>query len=225
MPTYIAFLRAINLGAKRKFPKDAIRAAAEAAGCTDVETYINTGNVRVTTSLRSRAKVEAALEKAFAEEAGFEVPTIVFTPAELAAIADEAEAFGHAGRHYVSLLKDEPSAAVVKEVEERSTADEVAKVGGRAVHLLLGENYHEAKLTNAVVEKHLGVATNRNLTVIRTLAERWGSRGRVRSRRTTASASRGTRASPRRRRRCAAGASGRCARAPGLPRAGGGSRR
>ena len=174
MPTYIAFLRAINLGAKRKFPKDAIKAAAEAAGCTDVETYINTGNVRVTTALRSRVSVEAALEKAFAVGAGFEVPTIVFTPHELVAIAEEAAGFGHTGKHYVSLLKDEPSAAVVKEVEERSTAEEVAKVGGRAVHLLLGDNYHEARLTNAVVEKHLGVATNRNLTVIRTLAERWG---------------------------------------------------
>ena len=27
MPTYVAFLRAINLGATRKFPKDAIKAA------------------------------------------------------------------------------------------------------------------------------------------------------------------------------------------------------
>jgi hypothetical protein len=51
----------------------------------------------------------------------------------------------------------------------------VAKVSGRAVHLLLGENYHEARLTNAVVEKHLGVATNRNLTVIEALASRWGA--------------------------------------------------
>ena len=174
MPTYIAFLRAINLGANRKFPKDAIRAAAEAAGCTDVETYINTGNVRVTTPRRSRASVETALEKAFAAAAGFEVPTIVFTPAELVAVAEEAAAFGHAGRHYVSLLKEEPGAAAVREIEQQSTAEEVAKVGGRAVHLLLGDNYHQARLTNAAVEKHLGVATNRNLTVIRTLAEKWG---------------------------------------------------
>lgn len=175
MPTYIAFLRAINLGARRKFPKDAIRAAAEAAGFTDVETYINTGNVRLTSRLRSRARVEAALEEAFAGAAGFDVPTIVLTPAELVAIAAEAEAFGHSGRHYVSLLKAEPTADAVRQVEERSTAEEVAKVGGRAVHLLLGENYHEARLTNAVVEKSLGVATNRNLTVIRALADRWGS--------------------------------------------------
>ena len=60
-------------------------------------------------------------------------------------------------------------------VEAAGTAGEVARVGGRAVHLLLGADYHEATLTNAAVEKHLGVATNRNLTVIRTLAERWGA--------------------------------------------------
>ena len=173
MPTYIAFLRAINLGPTRKFPKDAIRAAAEQAGFTDVETYINTGNVRFDTTLRSRAKIEAALEQAFESEAGFAVPTIVFTPKELSAIADEAASFGHGGKHYVSLLKDVPTAATIKAVESVSTADEVARVGGRAVHLLLGENYHEARLTNASVEKHLGVATNRNLTVIRALAEKW----------------------------------------------------
>lgn len=173
MATYVAFLRAINLGAKRKFPKDAIVAAVEGAGFTDVATHINTGNVRFSTSLRSRARIESALEEAFLADRGFEVPTIVFTPQELKAIAEEAESFGHDGRHYVSLLKSAPSEAAIALLEERSSAEEVARVGGRAVHLLLGENYHEAKLTNATVEKALGVATNRNLTVIRTLAEKW----------------------------------------------------
>ena len=178
MATYIAFLRAINLGAKRKFPKDAIRAAVEGVGFTEVETYINTGNVRFDTTLRSRAKIEAVLEEAFLADRGFEVPTIVFTPRELRAIADEAASFGHGGRHYVSLLKDAPSAAAVKAVEAAGTADEVARVGGRAVHLLLGENYHEARLTNAVIEKHLGVATNRNLTVVSAVADKWAGEQR-----------------------------------------------
>lgn len=176
MATYVAFLRAINLGAKRKFPKDAIVAAVEGAGFADVETYINTGNVRLSTSMRSRARIEAALEEAFLADRGFEVPTIVFTQAELREIAADAARFaeGHdTHRHYVSLLKSPPTADAVRLIEERSSAEEVARVGGRAVHLLLGENYHEAKLTNATVEKALGVATNRNLTVIRALAEKW----------------------------------------------------
>ena len=175
MPTYIAFLRAINIG-KRTFTRDAIVAACEGAGCTDVETYINTGNVRVTTPLRSRAKVEAALEAAFENAAGFDVPTIVLTPKELREVAAYAERAGltHDGRHYVSLLKDAPSATAVRKLEGAGNDGERALVDGRGVHLLLGQDYHSAKLSNAVVEKHLGVATNRNLNVIRTLAEKWG---------------------------------------------------
>jgi uncharacterized protein (DUF1697 family) len=171
--TYIGFLRAINLGATRTFPKAAIIEAVEAAGFTGVATYINTGNVRFDTPLRARAKIELALEKAFEAEAGFAVPTIVFTQRELRAIAEHAASFGHGGRHYVSLLKQPPTAAAIEKLEQTATTDEVAKVGGRAVHLLLGANYHEARLTNAAVEKHLGVATNRNLTVIKALAEKW----------------------------------------------------
>jgi uncharacterized protein (DUF1697 family) len=175
--TYIGFLRAINLGRTRKFSKASIITAVEAAGFTEVATYINTGNVRFDTTLRSRSKIEAALEKAFEAEAGFAVPTVVFTRKELREIADHAAGLSRqraqGGRHYVSLLKEAPTAAAVKRLDESITTDEVAKVGGRAVHLLLGDNYHEATLTNAAVEKHLGVATNRNVTVIRALAEKW----------------------------------------------------
>jgi len=176
MATYIAFLRAINVG-KRRFTKDAIVKACEAAGCTDVITYINTGNVRVSTPLRSRAKVEAALEAAFRAEAGFDVPTIVLTPKELTVVAAYAEKAGrdHSGRQYVSLLKDTPTAAAVQALEGVVAEGEQAEVDGRGVHLLLGADYHSAKLDNALVEKHLGVATNRNVTVIRTLAEKWGA--------------------------------------------------
>jgi len=79
MAAYVALRRAINLGATRKFPNAEIVAAVERAGGTDVETYINTGNLRLTTRLRSGAKVEAALEPAFLADRGFEVPTIVIT--------------------------------------------------------------------------------------------------------------------------------------------------
>lgn len=178
MPTYVAFLRAINLGAKRKFAKTDIIKAVESVGATDVETHINTGNVRFDLPERSRAKVEAALETAFESDREFEVPTIVFTPAELRAIVEDADRFGagheeSGGRHYISLLKQKPTAAQVEKLNALTAEGERAASGGRAVHLLLGPAYHTAKLTNAAVEKHLGVATNRNLTVIRTIAEKW----------------------------------------------------
>jgi uncharacterized protein (DUF1697 family) len=173
--TWIGFLRAINLGATRKLGKDRIVAAVEAAGGTGVATYLNTGNVRFDHEIDDRAQLELALERAFEAEAGFAVPTICVSPAELVAIAEAAAGLAHAGKHYVSLLKDEPSAEAIAALEERAVAGESLAVVGRGVHLMLGESYRDAKLTNNVVERHLGVATNRNLTVITTLAQRWGA--------------------------------------------------
>ena len=181
MATYIAFLRAINLGATRKFPKDAIKASVEAAGGTDVETYINTGNVRFTSSLRSRAKVEEALERSFEKHAGFKVPTIVMTPTELRQIAADAvevaKQQSNTGAHYVSLLKEKPTAADVKRLEALDHGEDLAAVHGRGAHLLVVTPSARGRLSNATVEKLLGVATNRNLTVVRHLAEKWGAEG------------------------------------------------
>jgi uncharacterized protein (DUF1697 family) len=176
MPTYVAFLRAINLGATRKFPKADIVAATEAAGGSDVATHINTGNVVLTTSMRSRAKVEAALERAYGADRGFAVPTIVLTPAEVLQVVADADELAHPGRHYVSLLKQAPDAAATAVIEAAGAEGERALVRGRAVHLLLGEEYHTATLTNAEVEKALGVATNRNITVLRAIAAKWCER-------------------------------------------------
>ncbi|CAN5707381.1 hypothetical protein BH11ACT8_BH11ACT8_29270 [soil metagenome] len=175
MSVHVAFLRAINLGAKRKFPKDAIVAATEGAGFTGVVTHINTGNVRLETAMRSTARIEAALERAYRDDRGFEVPTMAYRAAELAAIAAEADELGadHDGRQYVSLLKSEPDADAVAAAEALSTSGERVVVRGRAAHLLLGESYHEATLDNAALERVLGAATNRNVTVIRALARKW----------------------------------------------------
>lgn len=175
MPSYVAFLRAINLGARRKFPKDAIKASVEAAGFSDIETYINTGNVRLTTSMRSRAKVEAALEKAFLADRGFEVSTMVYTLEELRRIAADVEELHdeQLERHYVLLLKTEPTVAVAKAVHALDTGSHRTVVRNRAAHLLLGAGYQGGATDPLKVEKLLGVTTNRNHSVIRAIAERW----------------------------------------------------
>ncbi len=175
MATYVGFLRAINLGARRRFAKADIIAATEAADFADVGTHINTGNVRFTTSLRSRAKIEDALERAYLKRAGFEVPTIVFTQAEIREIVAEADRLttDQGTNHYVSLLKDRPSAVAAKRFEDLGDDDNLVRVRGRAVHLMMNDPYHQARLSNVVVERELGVATNRNLRVIRTVAEKW----------------------------------------------------
>ncbi|NHB83952.1 DUF1697 domain-containing protein [Tessaracoccus sp. HDW20] len=177
MPTYVAFLRAINLGANRKFPKDDIRRTVEAAGFSDVQTHINTGNVRLTSSMRSRPKIEATLEAAFAADRGFEVPTIVFTSAELSAIADDALGLAeqHPGlaRHYIYLLKDEPSPELKSRVEATSSERGNMVVRGRAVHALLWPGYQDGVVDPLGAARLLEPATNRNAAVIQAIVDKW----------------------------------------------------
>jgi uncharacterized protein (DUF1697 family) len=177
VPTYVAFLRAINLGATRKFPKDAIRAATEEAGGSDVETYINTGNVRLTHSARSVAKVQEALEKAYAAEAGFDVPTIVFTTSDLAALTARAEELhaehDPAGQHYVTLYATAPTAAAVKAAHALEHDGEAVVVDGRAAYVLLDGNIRTSRLLASKEFKALGQGTARTIKVLRTVTEKW----------------------------------------------------
>ena len=178
MPTYVAFLRAINLGARRTFPKDAIRAATEAAGGTGVETYINTGNVRLTHPARSAAKVRGVLEEAYAAEAGFEVPTVVFTTAELAALTARGEELhaahvGEVGNHYVTLFSDPPAAPKVAAVHALEHEGETVVVEGRAAYVLLAGDIHSSKVLSGKQFNALGQGTARTIKVLRTVTGKW----------------------------------------------------
>ncbi|MFJ6132292.1 DUF1697 domain-containing protein [Janibacter terrae] len=179
MATYIAFLRAINLGATRRFPKADVQRVVLETGATDVAVHLNTGNVRLTSRQRSTAAVAATLEAAFLADRGFEVPTIVLTPEGLVQVVADAEEVAQqapfaVAAHYVTLMREAPDragAALLAHEDE----GEVAAVRGRAVHLVLDgkDRYHQVKLP-AAADRAMGVWTNRNLTVVRDLASRWG---------------------------------------------------
>ncbi len=177
MGEYVAFLRAINLGKNRKFPMAELRALLEREGFDAVETYIQTGNIRFTTTLRSHAKAESQVERVLAERCGFDVPTIAVTPAELTRVYDAADAVPPAvpeARRYVTFLKTTPPPELADELDNWDADGERAKVVGRAVHWTVPGPSQAARLSNARIERQLGVATTRDLKVVRTLAERWG---------------------------------------------------
>ena len=107
----------------------------ESTGATDVQTYINTGNVLLTTSLRSPRRVEDVLEQAFLADRGFEVPTIAVRPAELVQIARDADRLaqrvGDPRGQYVTLLKEPPTAGSVAALQDVAAEGEHAFVAGR----------------------------------------------------------------------------------------------
>ena len=175
MGTFIAFLRAVNIG-NRQVKMAGLREELTANGFTDVSTYIASGNVKVTTTMRSAAKLEEELEQMLQAWLGFQVPTMVRTPAQLTEVYAAGAALTSpvpgTPRHYVSFLKDKPTAEAVDRLEAWDKPKERAEVVGREVHLWLGSD--RPKLTNATMEKLLGVdGTARDWKTVTKLAHTW----------------------------------------------------
>jgi uncharacterized protein (DUF1697 family) len=180
MATFVALLRAVNVGG-RFYKMADLRRHLTDSGLQDVETYIQTGNVRFRTALRSATKVEAHCERVLGEHCGFDVPTIVLSPGELRQVYDDALALTPAfpqvqgQRRYVSFFKagHAPSGDVAARIEAWDAAGESAFVRGRAVHVWLDHTMHEATFFGAF-KKALAPGTNRDLKVVAALSERWG---------------------------------------------------
>ncbi|MCU1537292.1 MAG: hypothetical protein JWP82_1643 [Humibacillus sp.] len=179
MGTWIGFLRAVNVG-KRQVKMEVLRDLLSANGFDEVATHIASGNVRVTTSMRSAAKVEARLRSVITDSFGFDVPVVVRTPKQLVALAEAADGLdsplGPDARRYVTMTTGGLSAQARTVIEEWDEPGERAVVVGEDVMLFLTKPAHEATLTNARLERLAGVTgTARDLKVVRALAEKWGA--------------------------------------------------
>ena len=70
-------------------------------------------------------------------------------------------------------FKEPVAAEHVAELADYEPPNERAWAIGRAVHVWIAGNFHEAKVFSAF-KVALSAGTNRNLDVVTTLAERWG---------------------------------------------------
>jgi uncharacterized protein (DUF1697 family) len=179
MPGYVVFLRAVNVG-KRQLKMAEARNVLSDNGFGDVETYIQTGNVFVTTTLRSVAKVEAEVGRILSGHAGFDIVAIARKAAELPALVEALDGIpehvpGETSR-YVRFCGSAPAAAATRELEAWDAAGERATVIGKDVLMEFAVPFNEVKLSGARIEKILGIpGTARNLTVVRALAQKWGA--------------------------------------------------
>ena len=87
MATWICLLRAVNLGNHNKVSMPVLREALSAEGFGAVRTYVQSGNIVLTSRHRSAAAVGDAVAAVVERCAGVRTPVIVRTPAQLDAIA------------------------------------------------------------------------------------------------------------------------------------------
>ena len=164
---YVALLRGINLGKARQVDMPRLREVVSARGHDEVRTHLRSGNVILDSTL-SEADLAADLSAAIGQEFGFDVPVVVRTGEELAAVV--------AGDPFATVATD-PARYLVTFLPEAPPADKVdalpkADVGaylvrGRELYLWLPDGIQNTPLASWKWDRLLGVpGTARNWNTV-----------------------------------------------------------
>lgn len=165
MPTYIALLRAVNVGGTGRLPMTELKTMCAAEGFTKVQTYIASGNV-VFVAEQPESEVKAALEKRLQAYAGKPVGAIVRTADEMSAVLKSNPFPKSAPNWTVAIFLDDPPPAVALD-NIRGQKDEEVRLGTREIYVAYGAGMGRSKLKIPAAE----AGTARNINTIARLAE------------------------------------------------------
>jgi uncharacterized protein (DUF1697 family) len=172
---YVALLRGINVGGKHLVPMEELRGLAVEAGCREVRTYIQSGNLVLVADAATAGALPERLGAALARRFGFEVPVVVRSAAQLQRVVEASPFVGRGcdpDQLYVAFLAGKPGAAAARRLDpQRSPGDSFALVGSE-VHLHLPNGAARTRLTNAWLDAALEtVSTARNWRTVLKLIE------------------------------------------------------
>ena len=176
---YVALMRGINVGGKNRLPMKDLAAMFGGAGCADVVTYIQSGNVVFRATDACAARVPAAVAKAVADRFAFRSPVVVRSAAELRAVA-RGNPYLKVGADvdalHVLFLVDRPSAARVAELDSHRSPPDEFLVRGREVYFRCPNGVGRSKLTVGYFDSKLATtSTLRNWRTVLKLVEMSGA--------------------------------------------------
>jgi uncharacterized protein (DUF1697 family) len=165
MGTYVALLRAVNVGGTGKLPMAKLVNMCEKCGFGQVRTYIASGNVVFASGLKAQ-KVKALLEQRLADHAGKPVGVQVRSAQEMAGVL-AANPFAEAppNRTVAIFLDAAPTPSALAEVRGRRS--ELLALGKREIYVTYPDGIADSKL---VIPSASG-GTARNINTIAKLAQ------------------------------------------------------
>jgi uncharacterized protein (DUF1697 family) len=170
LSTYVALLRGINVG-KNLLPMPALAEMFTRAGCKNVRTYIQSGNVLFDASGSVLKSLCSRVGTAIFDAYGFRSPVILRSSEELSAVTRSNPFMGEPEQTlHVLVLDNTPAAADAAGLDAmRSTPDRFHLLG-REIYLHLPNGAGRSKLTNAYFDSKLrAVSTMRNWRTVNQL--------------------------------------------------------
>jgi uncharacterized protein (DUF1697 family) len=164
MTSYVALLRAVNVGGTGKLPMADLKALCEAAGFLAVRTYIASGNVLFRSDC-DEPGVKAALEARLLAYARKPVGVLIRTAAEIAEVVAQNPFPDAPGNRVTAIFLDHPAApALLDAVTGR--VDEELRLGRREIYVRYGAGMADSRLRIPAAQ----TGTARNMNTVATLA-------------------------------------------------------
>ncbi len=172
---YVALLRGINVGGKNMLPMKDLVALCSNAGCSDVKSYIQSGNLVFRAKPTLAPRLPDLIAKAIADQFGARVPVVVRSADELRRVAKGnpfLRAGADVGTLHVAFLSDLPSAARVAVLDPNRSPPDQFTVRAREIYLHCPNGLGRSKLTNQYFDSKLEVTcTMRNWRTVLKLLE------------------------------------------------------
>ncbi len=170
----IVLLRGINLGPRNRIAMPALRESLSKSGLGDVSTYLQSGNIVLSSGL-GPDKLAAEVRRLIKAEFGLDIAVVARTRDELAKVVRSnplQEVADNPKRYQVSFLDQPLEPDVVEKLGALATGDERLVASGRELYAWHPEGVARSKLWNALAGSGLGVtATARNWTTVTKLLE------------------------------------------------------
>jgi uncharacterized protein (DUF1697 family) len=172
MTTYVALLRAVNLGSHKKLAMPALRELLTGLGHADVQTYLQSGNAVFTADSAEADEVAAGIEEALARDLGLTTEVILRTAAEMDAVVEaNPMEVGDPTKLSVWFLLRPPRAEWLDGVDLASFEPETMHHAAREVYLNLPNGTGRAKLPVALGRRLKVPATMRNWRTVTNLRD------------------------------------------------------
>lgn len=174
MARHVVLLRGINLGARNRIAMPKLRELLEEAGFEDVRTYLQSGNV-VLSSTKKAKEVGYSCKRAIAKRLGLDIDVVVRSRAQLAQVVKRdplGKVATNPKRYQVSFLAAKPPRGLIRKLEEAAAETEQFAVSGREIYAWHPAGVARSKLWVLLAGRDLGItATSRNWTTVTKLLE------------------------------------------------------
>lgn len=173
---HVALLRSLNVGSHNRITMKDLESVFRGVGCSEVEAYIQSGNVLFKASAPLVSRVPDLVAFSLKERFHIESPVLVRTPKELASIARHnpflQPGIDQATLH-VCFLSNVPAPEDVRGLDPARSKPNEFRVLGQEIYLRCPRGLGKSKLTNAWFEAQLGTqCTVRNWNTVCELAQR-----------------------------------------------------